>query len=485
MIKRAIYVTLCASMLTQTVAFADIDSELKSMLMTAANAPSGYNSTSRTGAFFGSASVRTPIKNYTVINWDPPRINAGCGGIDLHLGSFSMINAEAFKQMLRSIMSNAAGYFFQLAIETICGKCAATLNALADKINNMNINSLNSCRAAKSIVGGIFDHDGNGKIDTALDFSVFQKTYEGAKTDFAKAITDITDTGSQAMLADGKEKNPKLGNPVARRIAAKGTVVSALLTDANWNDYLLTLIGTTIVPASSDAACNDVYGQTENKCTTSVRPYLPMTLDQFLEGNPNGLDGIQYLKCDTWSDTSTCEKPTATKLPWKGIKAFVHMQLFGTADVTSLDPAEGSIMYLIIKGKPLSADQSAFLAATQFRIMPVIVKAQRAGPDAIVNAVHVAETYMVDEIRMEMARSIVNAIRSIASGSDVKTVATPGAQVPPPKEIADALKKMDDQLFAMQQQQGLNIQNYPEKITNFLRAANAMVPAIPMANLKK
>lgn len=483
--RKPVAAAIVSALLMQSVAYADIEGELQNMLMTAASAPSGYNSTNRTGAFFGSANVRTPIKNYTLINWDPPRISAGCGGIDLHLGAFSMINGEAFKQMLRSIMANAAGYFFQLAIQTICGSCAATLNSLADKINNMNVNSLNSCRTAKSIVGGIFDADQNGKIDTALDFSALANTVNQSKTDFAKAITDITDLGPQASLASSKDINPKLGNAVARRIEAKTEVINALLNDSNWNDYLLTLIGTTIVPATSDGSCNDVYGKTENKCVTTVRPYLPMSLQQFLDGNPQDLAGIQYLKCDTWTGTNLCEKPKPAKLPFKGVHAFVHKQLYGTYDVTSLEPAPDSILERLINGKGLSTAQSNFLAATQFRILPAMVKAQRGGPDAITNVVRVGETFVVEEIRFELARSIVNAVRAIASGADVKEITTPGAQVPPPKDIADALKRMDDQLFVMQQQQIANIQNYPEKITSFLRAANTMVPAIPMANLKR
>ncbi len=41
-----------------------------------------------------------------------PDINAGCGGIDAYLGSFSFINGEQLQRFVKQIMSNAAGYFF-------------------------------------------------------------------------------------------------------------------------------------------------------------------------------------------------------------------------------------------------------------------------------------------------------------------------------------------------------------------------------------
>ncbi len=48
-----------------------------------------------------------------------PDINAGCGGIDAYLGSFSFINGDQLQRFVKQIMSNAAGYFFDLALQAI------------------------------------------------------------------------------------------------------------------------------------------------------------------------------------------------------------------------------------------------------------------------------------------------------------------------------------------------------------------------------
>ena len=69
-------------------------------------------------AYGGSLYARTQVKNVQLISMTLPDINAGCGGIDAYLGSFSFINGEQLQRFVKQIMSNAAGYFFDLALQT-------------------------------------------------------------------------------------------------------------------------------------------------------------------------------------------------------------------------------------------------------------------------------------------------------------------------------------------------------------------------------
>ncbi|MFP1557013.1 conjugal transfer protein TraH [Escherichia coli] len=81
-------------------------------------------------------------------------INAGCGGIDAYLGSFSFINGEQLQRFVKQIMSNAAGYFFDLALQTTVPEIKTAkdfLQKMASDINSMN---LSSCQAAQGIIGG-------------------------------------------------------------------------------------------------------------------------------------------------------------------------------------------------------------------------------------------------------------------------------------------------------------------------------------------
>jgi conjugative transfer pilus assembly protein TraH len=77
-------------------------------------------------------------------------------GLICLLVAFSHINSEALIAMLKTIGSNASSYAFNLALQTITPQIYNVLNelnALAQDVNNMNINS---CEAAATLVGGMW-----------------------------------------------------------------------------------------------------------------------------------------------------------------------------------------------------------------------------------------------------------------------------------------------------------------------------------------
>ena len=55
----------------------------------------------------GNLTLAAPSRSYNLMSVQAPTVNAGCGGIDLHLGGFSFISKEQFVQTLRNIGSNA------------------------------------------------------------------------------------------------------------------------------------------------------------------------------------------------------------------------------------------------------------------------------------------------------------------------------------------------------------------------------------------
>ncbi|MFT4465103.1 MAG: conjugal transfer pilus assembly protein TraH [Sodalis sp. (in: enterobacteria)] len=104
----------------------------------------------------GSLYARTAVRQVQLVSMALPDINAGCGGIDAYLGSFSFINGEQLQRFAKQIMSNAAGYFFDLALQTTVPEMKQAkdfLQKMASDINSMN---LSSCQAAQGIVGGLF-----------------------------------------------------------------------------------------------------------------------------------------------------------------------------------------------------------------------------------------------------------------------------------------------------------------------------------------
>lgn len=153
---------LCAALLTVTpAASADVNSDMNQFfnkLGFASNTtqPGVWQGQAAGYAYGGSLYARTQVKNVQLISMTLPDINAGCGGIDAYLGSFSFINGEQLQRFVKQIMSNAAGYFFDLALQTTVPEIKTAkdfVQKMASDINSMN---LSSCQAAQGIIGGLF-----------------------------------------------------------------------------------------------------------------------------------------------------------------------------------------------------------------------------------------------------------------------------------------------------------------------------------------
>ncbi|MBA2611169.1 MAG: conjugal transfer protein TraH, partial [Bacteroidetes bacterium] len=110
----------------------------------------------QTGGFYTGGSVfgRSKVNNAELFSLQMPHYRAGCGGIDLFMGGFSFINAQAFTQLLRNIGSNAGGYAFNLALATVTPQIKSVLDDLSAKVQAMTNQNINSCEAAATLVGG-------------------------------------------------------------------------------------------------------------------------------------------------------------------------------------------------------------------------------------------------------------------------------------------------------------------------------------------
>ncbi|MBS8989393.1 conjugal transfer mating pair stabilization protein TraG [Escherichia coli] len=107
-------------------------------------------------AYGGSLYARNQVRNIQLISMTLPDINAGCGGIDAYLGSFSFINGEQLQRFVKQIMSNAMGYFFDLALQTTVPEIKTAKDFLQKMANDINSMNLSSCQVAQGIVGGLF-----------------------------------------------------------------------------------------------------------------------------------------------------------------------------------------------------------------------------------------------------------------------------------------------------------------------------------------
>lgn len=240
----------------------------------------------------GSLFMRTPLRNYQLMSMEAPYMRYGCGGIDIHAGSFSHINMNQLTAMFKNIGSNAIGYAFTLALGTLCPDCKngiQWMNQLASEVNQLNINS---CEAAKGLMPKNFK---DSMTTIRADASASWGRVSNAFADHAesKNATKGNDLETKNQLVSARASDPRLA-----AVDPKGNIVwRALrnlpgLTD-DQKTLLMSFIGTVIIR--------------ENQVTGEVKPeYIPPSeihLDDVI-GTPNQqLATIKGLGClDSYTD---------------------------------------------------------------------------------------------------------------------------------------------------------------------------------------
>ena len=131
----------------------------------------------------GNLYLRAPVRSEQIATVNMPSFRAGCGGIDAFAGAFSFINSDQLIAFGRAVAQNAAGFAFELALETISPVIAETmakLRALAQWVNDRN---LNSCETAQALVGAVWSK--NDRASASICAAI--GTSQGIFSDYAAA----------------------------------------------------------------------------------------------------------------------------------------------------------------------------------------------------------------------------------------------------------------------------------------------------------
>ena len=198
-----------------------------------------YKSQSR--GYFSTPSFysRNSVVEVKPVNVAMPSFRAGCGGIDMFAGSFSHINADQFLALMQAIPRNAAGYAFQLAIETISPSIADIMKSMESIIRDMNNINLNSCDIGKSIV-----NSGLSKFDKGVEIVCVRKQMEkGLADDIAEARRNCTSGGEKTSSISGAGSQDE----AIVDINYAWEAVSKLSDDKELKEFIQTITGTIIV----------------------------------------------------------------------------------------------------------------------------------------------------------------------------------------------------------------------------------------------
>ena len=170
-----------------------------------------YTSSQQRGMMFGgSFSAHWPVsENNNLISSAPPKISAGCGGIDFYGGSLAFLKPEMLVKKLQNVLQNSAGVAFQMALDTICSKCNTIMNMAENLSNNLNKMSMDDCNAAKGLVTSVRSSAEDivagaqmGDISGAVDYA-FTDSYATLKQTIP-AVKTLSDMDSWYNSQTGK-----------------------------------------------------------------------------------------------------------------------------------------------------------------------------------------------------------------------------------------------------------------------------------------
>ena len=284
---------------------ADLNTEMQSMF----NDLGALGNVTTPGAFRGQAMnlytggslmMRAPGRNYPLVNTQLPSMRAGCGGIDIYGGAFSFINKQQFIAMLRNIGSNAVGYAFKLALQSISPDIDKLLTELQDQMNKINAMNINSCEAAQALVNGVV-----GEFDSSVQSGCANiSQYLGSVSDRAEARLSCATNAPAVVKSAANSADPNVRNATF----IKGNVTWLALNQVGGTisqqekELIMSLIGTVILtpPDDDGAGASPRYVE---PTITGLRDLLLGRADSATQGNVD----VEVYVCD---EPAECMNPT-------------------------------------------------------------------------------------------------------------------------------------------------------------------------------
>lgn len=425
-------------------------------MWTATTDPAFVQTQTRGGLVGGSFTARIPTKPISVFAVDPPRLSAGCGGIDLYAGSFSFINSDQLIAILRTIGQQAKALLFKLAIDAINKQMSGMITEFAEKIQKMNEMLKNTCAIAQGAVDlATPDAWKEGADNKGRSFSDKLNTATGKFTDgFNGMVNSFSnwnwnkDMKQNPEIAKGND--PTMFNMVWRQaFVSKGLQELAQGTNSGDNlgvtaVLLMNITGTSIMrpedSANPSAACKDSSGNAIPNCSQQAQVVSKrITIDMLKnpkddlisvcadEAIPSG-DKSAWLK--SVDPVQGCLSMTDTKLSnlYPGTDRYINKVMYGVdksemAD-TDYQNVNGGLVGYITKGTALDSQTKAMLASTDIPTLGFLRKVQR-DRGAVLYVAKEILPILSEDMAVGMMRAFAKGGRGIFNEGGTRVI-TPG-----------------------------------------------------------
>lgn len=183
----------------------------------------------------GSYSARWRMSNDYLLTVQPPRVQAGCGGIDLFGGAFSYLDTEYLVEKFQRIIQAAPAFAFELAMQEYCKPCSSAMQTMEQITDYLNSIQVNDCRMAKQVATVIKDRDLSAFDDVRAKLAQGKAILEGVSKntqDFDESARSNNGT-SPVSQSDAMSQCPA----VFKQVFTNGSVVGNAADLLNLDEY--------------------------------------------------------------------------------------------------------------------------------------------------------------------------------------------------------------------------------------------------------
>lgn len=401
-------------------AHADINSSLNAMWASSAGGSvSGQNGT---GLYGPSYYMRAPVQNYQVLHIDPPRLSAGCSGIDATFGSFSMLSGAQLESLVRNIIQAAPGYLMQLAIKAICDDCYAIMAAMKHYADMLNSGQINSCAVSKAVIGSAIHATGidteiGGSFETDVEHEagVAKGWYSDMFAGLNAAFTNGPNVSRGARQNDTTGYRNSFFNTIFATGAANTIDLGALGGQEPGMEMMMSLIGTSVMPDTTTSPVST------SPVDDKVFP-ATLTWTDLKEGYDPAKPRVVYLCNDFQANDEGCQQIQQTTYTYPGIRRYLIDQLAGVQPAapggTASQPGNiivtiqsGSIIDSFAKGVALISTQQAFVASLGVNMQKMMADLAALNQNDAIAIYNQLMDVMADQVTASVAYAITNAVQ--------------------------------------------------------------------------
>jgi conjugative transfer pilus assembly protein TraH len=482
------------------IAGSNLDSALNSMFMSNITPPQGFNGSLGRGGFTGGmAAIRTGVKPINLAYLDPPRITAGCGGIDAFGGSFSFINLQQITQLFRNIVANAGGALFYLATQSISPIISDTMSRFQKDIQDMNASLGNTCALANMAIN-TFAPD--AQANTAGTLGGLGSSLWGSATDmFQGFFAGGSTQNAQANQNSTAAANPGLNNLTWKAIASSnrdqmiGDPTGILTSDVQASkEIVMSLLGTVIVnpsaaspdgnatPAAEGGLSGGVNvgsGTGTQAADSSAQWVATLRLHDLIEGagSSNNPTNTQVLHC-TDAVPGNVDPPTGclqimySPFTFQGTANLTKQMLYGTggsSDAWQPDGILSLIQNCTVPGCGMTTQQQSFLYSIDTPLYNMIRDTQ-VDWSSVPGLVKRLEPAIAYSVAIKLARSVERMARTTWTGG-----ASSAANMPP--FISATISSLGAELNSMEKENS----DLQQSIDNARAYANEIIKMNPGA----